>query len=574
MPAIWAAGILGGTSLLSSIIGATTGPSYPNPTYGGAGGGQPYYYQPTWQGGADTSLQGYFQNYQNPYMTQTPAGVTPSQYATGLLDQSMANPYANNYMTQAGSAGARYGNAADYATQAGQGLYANSGQGLSMLSGLAGAAGGGNPYLNPMVQGAMQGGQSLQGVGYRALDNASSLSPMATGYANALSSFATGGASNLNDLAASTTSGILPYGQNIASSLPGMASSYAQPGNAAAGSILNTAFDPQGSLYNQQFQQNQEQTRASLAARGLNSSGVGLGIENQSNRDFNTNWQNQQLGRQTQGLSAYNANAQSGYGMQAGAAGQGLSSLISASTGTFDPYVTAYNSGMSGLNTGATTGYGLMSSAANQAQQLGAAGAQNIAQGGAMPYNAQQQGISDQVGLLSNIGQAQGYYGNLGVAGGGQLGLGANSALQAGATPYNAYTGIQNNYSGALNNYLGAAQYGQGWNQNQMGDLMQYMGMGPSAAQAAQNGGAGAYQNYSNAMGGLGNMGGMAAYMYPQMNQYPGGPTGFGNMFGSSGYIPSYNQSPLGFNYTPGGGQFYSQTPLAPSYNYVPGAFA
>ena len=77
------------------------------------------------------------------------------------------------------------------------------------------------------------------------------------------------------------------------------------PALAYGSKIMDMALDPQNSLYNRTQQQVQEQQRASLAARGLNMSGVGAGIENQGMNNFNIDWQNNQLGRGVQGAGAY-----------------------------------------------------------------------------------------------------------------------------------------------------------------------------------------------------------------------------------------------------------------------------
>lgn len=61
---------------------------------------------------------------------------------------------------------------------------------------------------------------------------------------------------------------------------------------------LQTGFDPQHQLYNQQFQQNTDQTRATEAAQGVAGTPYGAGLETKSNQDFDLNWQNAQLGRQ------------------------------------------------------------------------------------------------------------------------------------------------------------------------------------------------------------------------------------------------------------------------------------
>lgn len=71
-----------------------------------------------------------------------------------------------------------------------------------------------------------------------------------------------------------------------------------------ANQVMNTAMDPQGALYNRTAQQLQDQIRVGEAARGITMSPYGAGIENQGMSNFNIDWQNAQLGRQTQGLTA------------------------------------------------------------------------------------------------------------------------------------------------------------------------------------------------------------------------------------------------------------------------------
>jgi hypothetical protein len=69
---------------------------------------------------------------------------------------------------------------------------------------------------------------------------------------------------------------------------------------------LQTGFDPQQQLYNQQFQLNSDQTNANLAQRGLGTSPYGASVADTSNNLFNSNWQNQQLGRQATAASTAN----------------------------------------------------------------------------------------------------------------------------------------------------------------------------------------------------------------------------------------------------------------------------
>jgi hypothetical protein len=71
-----------------------------------------------------------------------------------------------------------------------------------------------------------------------------------------------------------------------------------------AGQIFNTAFDPQGALYNRTLQQNTDQTRAAEAARGISTTPYGAGLENQATSNFNIDWQNNQLQRQALGAQA------------------------------------------------------------------------------------------------------------------------------------------------------------------------------------------------------------------------------------------------------------------------------
>lgn len=83
------------------------------------------------------------------------------------------------------------------------------------------------------------------------------------------------------------------------------------------GQMLNNAFDPQQALYNRTAQQLQDQIRVGQAARGTTMSPYGAGVENQAMSNFNLDWQDRQLGRQTQGIGA----AGTAYG-QAGNIGQ------------------------------------------------------------------------------------------------------------------------------------------------------------------------------------------------------------------------------------------------------------
>jgi hypothetical protein len=90
----------------------------------------------------------------------------------------------------------------------------------------------------------------------------------------------------------------------------------------AGNQLLNMGLDPQKAYYNQAFQGQQEQTRAGLEARGINSSPVGQGIESQQNQYFNNLWQNQQASRAATMAGA--AGSMYGQGAASMAGGAGL----------------------------------------------------------------------------------------------------------------------------------------------------------------------------------------------------------------------------------------------------------
>jgi len=79
-----------------------------------------------------------------------------------------------------------------------------------------------------------------------------------------------------------------------------------------ANQVANTAFDPQSALFAQTQQQLSDQVNAGQAQRGLGVSPVGGSEYNQAMSNFDINWQNQQLARQTQGLQAAAQGSQAG----------------------------------------------------------------------------------------------------------------------------------------------------------------------------------------------------------------------------------------------------------------------
>src|SRR6266566_149140 len=165
--------------------------------------------------------------------------------------------------------------------------------------------------------------------------------PYAAGYqGNANTAAGIGWGTGINQIGAGQNlmqagQGILPYSQQI----------------------LQTGFDPQQALYNQQFQLQTDQDRAGQAARGISMSPYGAGVENKANTDFNIAWQNAQLARQNQALQG------AGYGL---------------------------NSGGNAINFG---------------QNVSTLGVNQLGQSAAMPYSTANTITGNQLGALGQYGQ-------------------------------------------------------------------------------------------------------------------------------------------------------------------------
>lgn len=132
---------------------------------------------------------------------------------------------------------------------------------------------------------------------------------------------------------------------------------YGNAGNLlnAQNQLLGQAFDPESSLYNQLQQQNQQQTAANDAAAGVAGSPYGAGLANQSNQNFNINWQNNLLNRMVQGAQgAQTLNQGAGLDLTT-ASGLGTGGLNTLVSGYGAPYATSIgqaNTAMQGLGTG------------------------------------------------------------------------------------------------------------------------------------------------------------------------------------------------------------------------------
>lgn len=70
----------------------------------------------------------------------------------------------------------------------------------------------------------------------------------------------------------------------------------------AGGQAFAAGQDPQNQLHDYMAQQNIDQSRAASSARGIGMSANAAGLENDASRNFEMNWQNNQLGRMMTGL--------------------------------------------------------------------------------------------------------------------------------------------------------------------------------------------------------------------------------------------------------------------------------
>lgn len=112
------------------------------------------------------------------------------------------------------------------------------------------------------------------------------------------------------------TSGLVAAGQQAGQQFGGLADlaqlyggQLGQQANqqfAAGQDIYNLGRDPNNQLHDRMQQQVVDNSRAGQSARGLAMGPYGAGLENKAVGDFNMDWQNQLLGRASQGLQGMN----------------------------------------------------------------------------------------------------------------------------------------------------------------------------------------------------------------------------------------------------------------------------
>ena len=168
---------------------------------------------------------------------------------------------------------------------------------------------------------------------------------------------------------------------------------------AAGNSILQAGFDPQQALYQHTLNQTTQQAAAQNANSGVLGSPYGQSVADQATNNFNINWQNQQLGRETSALGAYDTNLAGAGNTATTGSNLGTAATTAESTGAALPY-----------NTGASI-------ASNDLQGLGST--VNI---GNQQYTLPQQVLGDLQSYLGLGQTASTISGNLGAQGLGELG--------------------------------------------------------------------------------------------------------------------------------------------------------
>jgi hypothetical protein len=126
-----------------------------------------------------------------------------------------------------------------------------------------------------------------------------------------------------------------------------------------ASQIMSTGFDPQGDLYAREYQKMIDQQRAAQGVRGIQTTPYGAGLENDASRNFNLDWQDRMLGRQStasgaagQLINSAGRNIIGGEGLAAGAA----PAFMESSAYPYSTYNTIGTNAISGLNAGMQPG--------------------------------------------------------------------------------------------------------------------------------------------------------------------------------------------------------------------------
>ena len=124
---------------------------------------------------------------------------------------------------------------------------------------------------------------------------------------------------------------------NIYGQQAGVAGQQQQNLYSAGNQLYQTSLDPQNALFQQTQQQLGDQVNAGQAQRGLGNSPVGGQEYNNAMSNFDINWQNQQLQRQSTGLQGMTQASNAG-----GSQGQLAGANLAAQSGAYGTQANAY----------------------------------------------------------------------------------------------------------------------------------------------------------------------------------------------------------------------------------------
>lgn len=433
-----------------------SGPSSPAPTS----------YQPSNQAGAD---QGYQQG-ANTLATNAAAlqGQVNPAYAN-VTSNVTNNPY---YQTSQNYAGLTSGIAGNMVAPSQFGAAQNSNQYGGLASAIGGQIAGQNAAgIAPGVynQGMGQAGQ-VAGSGY--IGTAGGILNNGLQQAGQIQNNGTTNASLYNLLSNLGQSGAIGNSgyQQVAQGLLG--SEFA-----AGNQLLQTAYDPQQTLYNQQYQQMLDQQNAINSMNGVATSPYGAGVAGQAAQNFNTSWENQQLARQAQGLQGFTNALQGGVSDYSGIMGAATGAQTNLQNAGFGNYASTM-----GANT----------NAANQDISTGTAGYGNVLGSGSNAYNALASGaVNNYAGLtgaeanaLASLGQTANSAYN---TGSGLNKEGLQTLSTAGQVQNAAYMQQQQAVLAALAAQIQGSNAANQGTQQATDAYGNYLNIGQTATQVAQN---------------------------------------------------------------------------------------
>ena len=311
-----------------------------------------------------------------------------------------------------GSSGTGTGSKANVYTPVGQGTADFNFQQLiqpMIDSGIAGSTNIGNPaatnyptaqaYVNQFLTGSPYTADAMAGAQNAGNYGTGTLAPMGEANAGALSGAGNTALNYGQDPTYGSAISMLQNNPFYAGAQTGAntAAQQGQQGGAAmqgaANQIMGAGFDPQSALFNRTQQQTMDAAQAANAASGIGSTPYGASVAANALGNFGINWQNQQLGRETQAAGAASPLYQAAPQLTASSA----AAPNAAYTNQIGQVLQALNSRNQAANAGAAAG----GSALTGAQNLGGTAAQQGATLAGLPYST---GVNFANNALSGLG--------------------------------------------------------------------------------------------------------------------------------------------------------------------------